>query len=105
MMSGRFDPARLSGYALIAVLIGLWEISSRTGFMDPRYVPPPSIILLHLFQLVWSGELVTQYIATFSRLIGGYLLAVVIAVPFGVLMGYYKWFYNLMSPIVEFMWP
>jgi ABC-type nitrate/sulfonate/bicarbonate transport system permease component len=97
--------ARLSGYLLILVLLGLWQTASTVGWVNARYVPAPSTILIRLWELTISGQLLAQYAATFGRLIGGYLLAVVIAVPLGILMGYYRWVHDLMSPTVELLRP
>lgn len=103
-MRGLFA-ARVAGYLLIIALLLLWEYASRSGAVSPRYFPAPTTVLARLFELVRSGVLLEQYAATFSRLIGGYLLAILIAVPLGVLMGHYRPVFNLLSPTVELLRP
>src|SRR3989337_1522645 len=35
----------------------IWELASRSGVLDPRFFPPPSVILQTLAAMTRSGEL------------------------------------------------
>jgi NitT/TauT family transport system permease protein len=98
----------LAPLAPIIILIFIWEGFYRVGYLGliPSYLlPPPSAILTRFVGLL-TGEMLRTHIAvTIFRVATAYFLAITIAVPIGLLLGWYKTFYRLMEPIVEFLRP
>lgn len=84
-------PGRTSGrlygvvapLALVAVLLGLWEIASRNGWIDADTLSAPTLIWDELVELYRSGSLVDDGFATVKAMV--YALA--IGVPAGVAIG------------------
>ncbi|MBM7570404.1 ABC transporter permease [Aquibacillus albus] len=88
----------------ILVLI-LWEFLSRTGLIDHRFFPPPTLILSTLYQMGLSGELFNHIEVSLIRIICGFLLGVIPAICIGLLMGMYAPIRHFLSPLVMAFMP
>lgn len=98
---------RMIGLATVVVLIALWEILSRAGYLNAYHFPPPSKLAATLRDLVVvgfpKGITVWQHIgATVWRILLGYLLAVIVAVPLGMIIGSAKLLDKASSPVITF---
>ncbi|BFU41795.1 ABC transporter permease [Krasilnikovia sp. MM14-A1004] len=87
--------------AAIAVLAAVWEVFPRLGLVDATFLPPLSEVLSAWWQLVLSGELIDHARASLTRSLAGFGLAVVVAIPLGLLIGWYKPVANLLNPVLE----
>lgn len=87
------------------LLLALWEILSRTGILDARYVPPPSVVLETVFALTRSGELPLHLLISVRRILAGFLLGAVPAVALGLAMGLNRSVRALMMPVVAAIYP
>jgi ABC-type nitrate/sulfonate/bicarbonate transport system permease component len=96
---------RLIGVAFIGVLLIFWEIAAANAFFPPMSFPRISAILVSWWQLVISGELPAQLLPSLWRMFAGYFIGVVVGVGLGLLMGYVRFFYNLLEPITEVLRP
>ena len=80
-MTSGAGPAFRRGIALL-VLLGAWEWTSRAGWIDPFYAPPPSAVASVLASLVQTGDIWTHLEATLlaamAGLIGGLVLGIVL---------------------------
>jgi len=68
----------------IAAGIALWEIAGRNT--SAAFMVPFSETLVRLWQLVASGEFIHQLLESAKLFITGFVLAVVIGLPFGMLL-------------------
>ncbi|GAB1646535.1 ABC transporter permease [Krasilnikovia sp. MM14-A1259] len=93
--------AVVSRVAAIAVLAAVWEAFPRIGLVDATFLPPLSEVLSAWWQLVLSGELIDHARASLTRSLAGFGLAVVVAIPLGLLIGWYKPVANLLNPVLE----
>jgi ABC-type nitrate/sulfonate/bicarbonate transport system permease component len=96
---------RWPGFALIAVLLGLWEVASRSAWVDPLTVPPVSAIFESWWDSLVSGQLWEAVGPTLRRLATGLALAVVVGIGVGLLMGTIPMAYRLLEPLTEFIRP
>jgi len=87
------------------LLLVTWEILSRTGVLDPRYVPPPSAVLVTLAALVRSGELPYHLAVSVRRILAGFLLGAVPAVALGLAMGLNRGVRAALMPVVASIYP
>jgi NitT/TauT family transport system permease protein len=87
--------------AAIAVLAAIWEVLPRLGLVDATFLPPLSEVLGAWWQLVLSGELIEHAQASLTRSLAGFALAVVVAIPLGLLIGWYKPAATLLNPLLE----
>ena len=79
-----------TGLAILGwcLMLGLWEISSRTGIVNPMFSSSPSGWTTALFHLVQGQELWVDIYATTKTMMIGFLLSVAIGVPCGVLFAW-----------------
>lgn len=77
----------LRGLVGLAVFFGSWEAAVRLGMVDPQFLPPPSLTFLRLGELLLDGPFILSVVATVLAWLIALGLAVVIAVPAGLLLG------------------
>ncbi|MER5864680.1 ABC transporter permease [Kitasatospora sp. NPDC002040] len=85
----------------IAVLLVVWELAPRLDLVDRTFLPPVSEVLEAWLGLLDSGQLAVNTWASLARSFSGFGLAVVIGVPLGLLIGWYRPVANLLSPLLE----
>lgn len=76
----------LDTYGIIAFLL-LWEFAPRFGWADPQFIPPLSKVLLAAWKLAITGDLFIHIAASLQRTLVGLVLAIIIAVPLGFILG------------------
>lgn len=88
---------------LIAIIIFLlaWEIAVRTGLTYPAPLPPVSRVFLDLMDIALSGILWKHTIISLQRVFSGYALAVAIAIPLGLVIGWFKTAERYLDPLVQ----
>lgn len=91
-------PRRL---AAIAVFLAIWELVPRAGLVDRVFLPPFSQVVAAWWGLAVSGQLATHVEASMARSLSGLLLAVVIAVPLGIAIGWYRLVAEVLEPLLE----
>ena len=96
---------RLLGIGLIAVLLVLWELAVQTGALASPNIPAVSRIAATWFGAVANGDIADAVGATLRKFAIGYVGAVAIAVPLGVVMGLNRIAYGLLEPITELVRP
>lgn len=78
------------------VVFGGWEIVGRS--IDPLLFAPPSEVIKEFGRLLSSGQLVAAAKITMQALFLGYILAVIIGIPFGIVMGTWERFGDVLQP-------
>jgi ABC-type nitrate/sulfonate/bicarbonate transport system permease component len=97
--------SKLNGLFFFLGLLIVWELVAQAGLINPLIVPPLSRILRVFSELVWSGQIPLQVLASMKRAAAGYLLAILVFVPLGILMGLSQSVYRLFEVIVEMLRP
>lgn len=88
--------------SLVLVLFCLaWELLPRTGLVDRVFLPPFSEVVLAAERLVLSGALVEHAIASILRSSSGLALAILIAVPAGLIIGSNRRIAEFIEPLLE----
>lgn len=112
----------LRGIIVPVLIIVLWEIVSRAGLVAPAVLPAPSKVALRWIvavmpaqpfdpaassYLAWlaSGEFVHDALASLSRVVVGFGIGFVLAVPLGLMMGSNPTIYELFNPLVQILRP
>ena len=88
----------------IAVFLGVWWLIA--ALLKSPYIPTPAAVLQAFVQLVEHGDTLGNPLwlhvwASTSRVLGGFLLAAVIGVPLGILMGLYRPLYDNTRLVIE----
>lgn len=90
--------------ALVPLGLALaWEGLARSPIGDPLYSPSLLSIGRALVELVTSGELVTHLGASAVRFGGGFVVALMTAVPFGLVLGASKPLERHLMPVLDLM--
>jgi len=87
-------------------LIGLgliWQIGSLM-MKDNIFISSPSLVFQAAIQQFQSGQLMSDTLVSLGELIPGFLLAVVIGVPLGLVMGRYRLVEYSLDPYVWFFY-
>ena len=87
--------------AVIVLLLVLWEVAPRIGLVDPVFFPPISAVAVGWWGLVSSGELFTHFQASMYRSVIGFGLSLVIAIPLGLIIGWFPLAKDLLNPLLE----
>jgi ABC-type nitrate/sulfonate/bicarbonate transport system permease component len=96
--------SRVSGLALILVLLALWQLSALYVVESPTW-PPVTVIFGAWYDNLADGTLFRHLLATLWRQMLGYSLAAILGIAFGLAMGYFRPLYNLFEPLVEVLRP
>jgi len=88
----------------LAVVLSAWAILSYSGAVRPAYfLPTPTQVLTAASGMVQSGELIQNAEASIYRVVVGWAIAALLAIPVGILMGSLKFFEALFEPEVNFV--
>jgi NitT/TauT family transport system permease protein len=71
------------------VVLGIWELLSRTGVIDSRFWPAPTSLIDTLSEQISSGDLFTNIRISMVRILLGFVIAAVPGVIVGLAMGLY----------------
>jgi len=82
-------------------LLIVWEASSRAGLLPVSFISPPSAVLSQLLQLVRSGELAANLLASLIRSSLGLTLGILIGSGLAVLSGLSKKGELLIDPLIH----
>lgn len=96
-------PQRLN-WMLMALSIGvpfiLWWLISNSGWVQPLFLPTPTQVWAAIQTLWMSGDLPKDILFSVFRVLSGFLLAAVISIPLGTLMGTFASIRALMEPLI-----
>ncbi len=98
--SGVWQKILRSGVISWIIILAIWGLGSLD--YDEYFLPSPLETLNSLIQLIQNGTLWTDIAASFGRVIKGWLLAIVFAVPLGLLIGNFRPVRWLVEPILSF---
>jgi NitT/TauT family transport system permease protein len=87
--------------AALVALAAIWELAPRAGLVDRVFLPPLSEVLAAWWELLRSGQLAEHVGASLTRSLTGLGLAVLTAIPLGLLIGWYRPLAELLSPLLE----
>jgi sulfonate transport system permease protein len=87
--------------AIPGVLIGLWELASRSNSIDPRVYPAPSTIFEAIWQLHRSGRLWRDVWATLSQVLKGFVIGSLVGFAVGMFMGLSRTLRRALEPMLN----
>jgi ABC-type nitrate/sulfonate/bicarbonate transport system permease component len=91
--------------AVTAALIGLWAIVSANKWISPVYLPSPAATFQSLTQGWLKGELTTLTFGTIERMCYGWVLASLIGIAIGSLIGVSATLRAWLQPMLELIRP
>jgi NitT/TauT family transport system permease protein len=88
----------------IAAFVGVWTAASfEIG--NAVLLPPPSAVVIGFFELLRDGTLLADVAASMKRVLGGFAIAAMVAVPLALTMAFSRRIGLLLNPVVIFLRP
>lgn len=99
------DLTWLYGPVAMAMFLLFWEVGVWASNIPELYLPRPSAILVSLFNLFAQKNLAYDLGLTLYRIFGGFLLATVVGVALGLVMGMSRRIYAVADIFVSAIYP
>lgn len=91
---------RAAGFLLVAVLLTLWEMSARAGWVISDNWPPFTQVIAQAVRGL-TQDLGPALGGTFCRMAAGLVIGSALGVVLGVLLGQYRWLDWALRPVIE----
>lgn len=100
----------LLGVIGLAVFFGVWELAVDLGLMSHRIMATPiEVVEMFFYKLTNTkpdgATLVSHFLISFRLALGGFAVAVLIGIPLGLFMGYFKAMDRFFMPLFEILRP
>lgn len=93
------------GLAGLSLFLGVWTLLSITSVVPRQFLPSPLEVVTRFIQLLttpFAGATLPQHlVSSFQRYLSGVMLAALVGVPLGLLMGWFRLLDDILSPIFE----
>jgi taurine transport system permease protein len=95
--------------ATVAVIFAAWYAIARFRVVSELFVPHPAAVWEAFTETLLDGyrggTLLRHLVDSLYRVLAGFLLALVTAVPLGLAIGYSRWVRAVFDPLIEFYRP
>lgn len=101
---GTIAPRRalvLTALGLLLPLLG-WMALAGSGWVDPVFLPGPGAVLARLATW-WADGLLEDIGISTLRVLGGWALSALVALPLGLLIGSFRTLQALLEPLTDFI--
>jgi taurine transport system permease protein len=99
----------LLGLLSVVVILSVWQTVSTLGLVSKIFLPAPTDILIQAQKLAWESDgrspLLEHALTSTRRVVVGFALASLAAVPFGVLVGTSRLAAALSNPVISLLRP
>jgi ABC-type nitrate/sulfonate/bicarbonate transport system permease component len=104
--------SRRTGLAVVSVVVvvGIWLVlTSVTRVIPPAFLPPPQNIVTDFFRILGNpyvgNTLVGHTLVSLQIVLGGFFSALLIGIPLGILMGWFKRIEAVVDPLFQLLRP
>src|SRR3954451_4391858 len=95
---------KILGSTAVVIFLAIWELCGNVlQLINPMFMSAPSLIFKAAYQMFVSGEIWNDLYISGIEFAWGYVLSVVVAIPFGIAIGWYKRFAYICDPFVNAM--
>lgn len=104
---GGFVPGgrRWASWLAFALIIGVWQAASSTGWLPALFMPSPLAVVAALEQLWTSGKLALHLGASVQRLIYGWMIGAACGLTAGFAMGMFTLARSVGIPVTAALFP
>ncbi|MGV8891618.1 MAG: ABC transporter permease [Burkholderiaceae bacterium] len=91
--------------ALAGLILPLvfWTLFAAYGGVDQVFLPSPAQVLVRAVKWWRNADLLGDIGISFGRVVGGFLLSALIALPLGLLIGSFRSVQALLEPLTDFV--
>jgi len=95
---------KILGTAAVIIFLTAWELTGNTlQLINPMFMSAPSLVFKAGYQLFASGEIYNDLYVSGIEFFWGYFLSVIFAVPFGIMVGWYRRASYVFDPFINAM--
>jgi ABC-type nitrate/sulfonate/bicarbonate transport system permease component len=99
----RYEGKIIGGVAVVVALLA-WQGVAAARIWSPLFLPGPLDVLAAFRALIKEGSIWNDMLVSGKELLYGYVLAVVVSLPLGIIMGWYRRINALFDPFVIFFY-
>lgn len=99
-------PARVywgAGATFFALILILWLLLTSLGLIPTLFLPGPQAVWQELLRQIKEGILLQDASASLYRIMLGWIISTLFAVPIGIMMGNFKLFEGMLEPFIDLM--
>ena len=93
------------GTLSVLVLLGVWYVVTAAGYISPIFLPSPQQVFRQARRYLTDGSLFWHVVTSGRRVLGGFVLAIIVAVPLGITLGTSRTAKALFDPILSIIRP
>jgi ABC-type nitrate/sulfonate/bicarbonate transport system permease component len=95
---------KLLGTAGVVTFLSIWELVGNVlQIINPMFMSAPSLILKAAIDMFSSGEIYNDLYVSGTELFWGFFLSALVAIPFGIMVGWYKRMSYIFDPFINAM--
>jgi ABC-type nitrate/sulfonate/bicarbonate transport system permease component len=95
---------KILGTLGVVTFLVVWElVGNILQLINPMFMSAPSLIFSAAVNMFSSGEIYNDLYVSGLELFWGYLLSALVAVPFGIMVGWYKRMAYIFDPFINAM--
>jgi NitT/TauT family transport system permease protein len=95
---------KILGGAAVIIFLTVWELAGNIfQWINPMFMSAPSLIFKAGYEMFRSGEIYHDLYVSSVEFLGGYFLAAAVAIPFGLMVGWYKRASYIFDPFINAM--
>lgn len=84
------------------ILVGLWHLVAVSGVVSSGLMPTPGQVARKFWELLIQGRLGIDILRSTQRVAIGVALGILVAVPVGFLIGWYREMRTFLDPLINF---
>jgi ABC-type nitrate/sulfonate/bicarbonate transport system permease component len=95
----------LLGLVGLLIFFAIWSALTTSGLVPRRFLPTPLEVIARFADLItvpFAGATLPEHLwSSFLRFSYGFLLGAMIGIPLGLLMGWFRWLDDIVTPVFE----
>jgi NitT/TauT family transport system permease protein len=88
----------------VIIFLSLWEWLGTSGRVNPFFTSSPSRIFDAFLKLLAAGDLGHDMLVSGQEFLYGFALAILVGIPLGIAMGWYRTMEAIFDPFVNFFY-
>ncbi|MDQ0202256.1 ABC transporter permease [Neobacillus ginsengisoli] len=92
-----------AGFITFIIFLAVWSVLSYGGIVNPLFLPTPTDVLATGADLFMHGDILSDIGISFTRVLMGFLIAAIIGIPLGIMMGSLRIMEGAFEPFIGFI--
>lgn len=88
-------------YLSIVLFLILWQFIAISGYVNQTFLPSFTTVIKEMVRLIGTGELLAHIQISLFRSLTGFFLGLLVAIPLGLLIGWFKKFEKFIDPLIQ----